>query len=297
MLKKINQFAIASCCAFSMLACNSSTDLDSLGTLSLSITDAPIDSATEVVVQFNAVELKPQEGESFTINFDTPQSIDLLALQNGTVAPLLDNQILDSGEYNWIRLSVSAEEGELDSYITFEDGASFSLSIPSGSNSGLKLNRPFIIPAGGVANFTIDFDLRKSITVSGNNSNDYKLRPTLRILDNSEVGTISGYITSSLVANQACEQGLAVYAYTGSNITPDDEGSVNSPLTSSMPEYDSNNDRYDYQLSFLPVGDYTVAVTCDADLDDPEIDDADWSSLVSQQIGVTENQISELNFE
>ena len=282
--------------AYFLSACGGSSDKIDAGSLSLNITDAPIDGATEVVVQFSAIEIKPQQGDSLTITFDTPQSIDLLALQNGNSHTLLQNEILDAGEYNWMRLAVDAVEGEMDSYISFVDGSTHSLHVPSGNTTGLKLNRPFTIPAGGNASFTIDFDLRKSVHLPGNNGADYKLRPTLRIIDNTQVGNISGYIEAALVADESCSEGLAVYAYAGTNITPDDEGSNLSPLTSTIPSYDNDNNRYQYQLSFLSVGDYTVAVTCDADLDDPEVDD-DISFIVSDEAAVSENQTSTLNFE
>ncbi len=283
--------------AMFVVGCGSSNN--DPGTLSLDITDAPVDGATEVVVIFNAIELNPKQGDNITITFDTPQSIDLLALQNGVTAPLLQNQLLTAGEYNWMRLAVDADEGELDSYISFEDGSTHSLYVPSGSTSGLKINRPFTIPQGGSANFTIDFDLRKSIHLPGNSGNDYKLRPTLRITDNTEVGKISGFIAASVVADESCTEGLAIYAYNGSSVIADDEGSPTSPLTSAIPEYNNTDGNYYYQLSFMLAGDYTLAVTCDAEFDEAETDEdvSIWTSLVSANVSVSVDQTSELNFE
>ena len=63
--------------------------------------------------------------------------------------------------------------------------------------SGLKLNRGFDVPAGGSADFTIDFDLHKSVHMTGSGS--YMLRPTLRMVDNIMVGSISGTVGASLV--------------------------------------------------------------------------------------------------
>ena len=281
----------------STLGCNNSSD--DYGSLSVSITDAPLDGATEVVVKFEAIELKPLDGESINITFDEPQSIDLLALQFGLTEPLIQNESLEAGDYVWMRLAVDADEGEMDSYISFEDGSSYSLNIPSGNTTGLKLNQSFTIPAGGSSHFTIDFDLRKSVHSRGNNSDDYVLRPTLRIEDNTEVGAIFGYIATNLVSAESCDDGLAVYAYAGADITPDDEGSNLSPLTSTTPIYNAEDDRYDFQISFLLASEYTVAVTCDADNDDPETDQSelDWTIIEVQNITVETNINSELNFE
>jgi len=307
--KNIIASAFASILAVGIVACGGSSSSDSpeiysdeiigTGTLSLSITDGPVDSAAEVVVIFNAVELKPEEGSSFTITFDEPQSIDLLALQNGESAPLLQNEVLTAGNYNWMRLAVDADKDEMDSYITLDDGTTHSLYVPSGSETGLKLNRNFTIAAGRAVNFMIDFDLRKSVLEPNGQSSDYKLKPTLRVTDMTEVGGISGYIAGSLVTDASCNEGLAVYVYDGLGVTPDDEGSATTPVTSAIPTYDSLNDRFDYNLSFLSTGDYTVAVTCDADVDDPEVDedDASWSSVASADSTVVVNQTTTLNFE
>ncbi len=283
--------------AYLLLACGSSSD--DTGTLSVAVTDAPVDGATEVVVIFDAIELNPKQGENVTISFAEPQSIDLLALQNGNTAPLLQNESVAAGEYNWMRLAIDADQGEIDSYISFEDGSTYSLYVPSGDNTGLKINRPFTIPVGGNASFTIDFDLRKSVNKPGNDSEDYKLRPTLRITDNTEVGKISGTIAASIVSDESCTEGLAVYVYSGAGVTPDDEGSATPPTTSVIPAYDNDNNVYNYQISFLLAGDYTISVTCDADNDDPETDEDEtvWSDITSADAGVTVGQTTELNFE
>ena len=292
------------CSLFLLSACGgSSSDSDNTaggnGSLTVAVTDAPVDGATEVVVVFDAIELKPKEGSSFTVTFDEAKSIDLLALQNGESEPLLDSESIDAGEYNWMRLMVTATEGVMDSYISFEDGLTYSLYIPSGDTTGLKLNRSFTVPAGGSASFIIDFDLRKSVINPGNNSDDYKLKPTLRIEDNSEVGGISGFIAASLVSDESCMEGLAVYVYSGTGIAADDEGSQTPPLASVIPEYNGDTDQYDYQLSFMAAGDYTVAITCDADNDDPETDEneTDWSAIASADASVVVDETTETNFE
>ncbi|PCI67044.1 MAG: hypothetical protein COB38_09795 [Gammaproteobacteria bacterium] len=275
----------------------SSEDEEINGTLSLSVSDGPIDNATEVVVVFSAIELKPKEGAPYTITFSEARSINLLGLQNGESAPLLQNESLEAGDYNWMRLLVDANEGETDSYITLDDGTTHSLYIPSGSETGLKINRSFTIAVGESVNFMIDFDLRKSVLAPNNQSDGYKLKPVLRVTDLTEVGSITGFVDASLVSDESCTEGLAIYAYIGADVTPDDEGSATSPLTTAIPVYESANDRFNYTLSFLSAGDYTVSVTCDADLDSADIDDSEWGVIESLNGTVIVDQITELNFE
>jgi len=65
---------------------------DRTGTLRLGLTDAPVDQADAVVVQFTGVELKPAGGVAFSRDFATPKTLDVLALQGTTRALLLDGE-------------------------------------------------------------------------------------------------------------------------------------------------------------------------------------------------------------
>ena len=249
----------------------------STGSLSLSLTDASIDSADEVVVEFYGVELQPADGARFSFDFTErctldPAScqIDLLALTGGVSELILDAETVPSGQYSWVRLMVNANENIRDSYIIV-GGQEFELRIPSGSESGLKLNRGFVVPASGVADFTIDFDLRKSVH-DPVGSSDYILRPTLRLVDNTEVGTLSGSVDPAFFAGGDCNG--AVYVFSGGTVgAPDDEdgeGGGPDPITSVLVPADGT---HNYKVAFLPEGDYLIAFTCDAMADDPAVDD------------------------
>lgn len=272
----------------------SSSSSSETGSFSLSVTDAPVDDAENVVVEFTGVEVKPADGESITFTFDEPKTIDLLAQQNGSSAELLSDESLEAGNYNWIRLAVNAEEDNvMDSYIQI-DGAQFELDVPSGSQSGLKLNSGFIITASGNANYTIDFDLRKSVVLA---NGDYKLRPSLRLVDNTEVGTISGEVDNNLVTAQcadANDYSGTVYVFEGAGVTPDDlDGTDPEPLSSASVSFSEEDGVYSYTAAFLEAGDYTLSYTCD--LDDIEVDEVltfNGTSDVTLAAGATET----LNF-
>lgn len=59
------------------------------GTLALSITDAPVDGADQVVVEFTGVTIQGDSGRT-DIDYVSPMAIDLLALQGGLREPLLE---------------------------------------------------------------------------------------------------------------------------------------------------------------------------------------------------------------
>jgi hypothetical protein len=250
-----------------------SDDGSGLGRLTLGITDAPVDDATAVVVQFTGVEVKPSGDPAETFTFDAPRQIDLLALTGTDSELLLDDVEVPSGRYEWVRLMVDAnEDGVADSYIDLDDGSRHELEVPSGDQTGLKLNTGFVVPEDGSASFTLDFDLRKSVHQPMNAGDAYILRPTLRIVDNARVGSIAGTVQGGLVG-EGCAP--AVYVFSGADATPDDVDTADGePITSAMPELNAQTGDYDYTVGFLSEGEYTVSFTCDADDDNPETDEA-----------------------
>jgi hypothetical protein len=241
------------------------------GTLNLRITDSPVTSAERVVVQFTGLEIK-RVGAAEPEVFDfAPRQIDLLALDGGGSEILLSNVTLPAGEYESIRLKVNAGRNASDSFIELDDGSLHPLFIPSGNQSGLKLIRGFTIGAGSTNNFTIDFDLRKSVVHPPGLGEPYLLKPVLRLVNNLEVGTIDGTVANALVVDGCVP---AVYLYTGASIVPDDLGSATPPLASTAVNLDTATGDYRFRLGFVPVGASTVAFTCAADDDTAEVDEA-----------------------
>mgnify|MGYP000441521034 CR=1 FL=1 len=241
------------------------------GSLSLEITDAPVDEAFSVVVEFDGVELQPAEGDRIIREFE-PRSIDLLQLTDGLTETLLNNESLPGGQYSWIRLMVNAEPNVQDSYIQLiESGEALELQIPSGAETGLKINRGFLVPTGGSASFTIDFDLRKSIHKPGGNS-DYKLRPTLRMIDNAEVVPLNGTIEADLLPDGACEG--AVYVFT-SGATADDFDGTDDAITSAAVKFNDEENACEFSIAFMSAGDYLLAFTASNAADEPDEDNFD----------------------
>jgi hypothetical protein len=254
------------------------------GTLSLQITDAAVDSADHVYIQFSGLEIQSADGRRTTLYYcedsmnpgniivsaDTcatpPKSkqIDLLAFNGGLADTLLNSYTLPSGHYSWIRLMVDTADS-LDSYIVVS-GTPYELTIPSGPQTGMKVNRGFDVPAGGSASFTIDFDLRKSVHLANGN---YMLRPTLRMVDNVVVSSIFGTVDPLLVTT-GCTP--AVYVFAGSGVTPDDIDDIAAdPVTTATVKQDTGG-VWRYKAAFLEPGSYTIAFTCDAVADDPLVD-------------------------
>jgi len=247
------------------------------GQVSIAITDAPVDYATEVVVTIDAVELKPTDGAPVLIEFETRQ-IDLLILQDGVSTVILNRETVPAGEYSWIRLQLHGDPGTVDdSYVMFEDGSMHPLVIPSFDENGMKLVSGFIVPANGHGSYTLEVDLRAALHAPPGQNGDFFLRSAFRLVDNTMVGEIAGTVSSDLIDGDiGCTSGNAVYVYEGFNVIPDDVNIMDSddvePVTSTIVKLNETTGDYEYVAAFLPAGDYTVAFTCQAGDDDPDLD-------------------------
>lgn len=301
---------LGSCLAGMITACgDSSVSSDVSGRsgmdstrLTLKITDAPLDSVSEVWVQFTAIELRPTDEDTELLHFDLngPQTINLLSLTGARAAILLDNVVIPAGDYDWIRLRVNAVDNIVDSYVLLPDGSMPELSIPSGSQTGIQLNRGFTAESATPAHLLIDFDLRKSLVITG--AGDYVLNPVLNLVDESITGTITGTIDDDLLVDDDCSDadpstGNAVYVFAGNNIAPDDIDNMRpEPYTTSTISFDTDSGEYQYEIGFLPEGKYTLAFTCEADNDQLDTDDDISFSSIRNNVNVTHTEEYSNNF-
>lgn len=255
---------------------------------SLRLTDAPIDGLAKVVVQFTAVEMKLQSGDWIRYTLPAPQPIDLLALHGLTTADLLVNMPIEPGDYQQIRFLV--DDVPMANYVELIGGGIEPLKVPKATTKGIKIKENFTIPDNRLMNFTVDFDLRKSVKRKKSNG-EYKLKAKARLVVDSNVGVIRGTVNPLLLLAPTCsdidvDTHNAVYVYAGHNTTPgdiDDSSGANAePLTTTAIKYDSATGLYMFEAAFLPAGDYTVAFTCNSDheevayaSEDDSIDDDD----------------------
>jgi len=275
-----------------MLGCGGSSGGPGTGRLSVAITDASFDEVDEVWVRIIGVTVKPKNGSAIDFVFAAPLDIDLKTLTAENTETLLNGETVPAGEYNWIRLNVSAEfDGEMDSYVVPETGGMVELQVPSGQNTGLKLVSGFTVLAGGETSFVIDWNLRMGL-VHPPGQPGYLLRPALRIVDEAVYGAIEGTVDTALVTDASCTsdpntgEGNVVYVYPG-NVTPDDiDDQVPEPLTTAEVRLNLDTGQHEYRAGFLPVGDYTVAFTCQA-ADDAVPDPTDLLLNVDDDIVFT----------
>jgi len=115
-------------------------------------------------------------GKHFTI-LEEERSMDILAISRNDPVVLSDVSV-EPGDYSELRLVLK------DDSTIVVDGETHPIKIPSGSQSGLKLKGPFVIPKGKLFRLTIDFVANES--VHWNNGQGYMLKPVLRISSTAE---------------------------------------------------------------------------------------------------------------
>lgn len=210
------------------------TDTD-MGMVRLGLTDAPVDAADAVRITFSTVQIRRGGNDPSDTFVGDPRTFDLLALTGG-ISEMMGEEVLPPGELTGVRLIVDSAE------IDVADGT-FPLFVPSGAETGLKMQGRFEVVPGETLDLTLDFDVRQSVVKRGN-ENNYLLQPVVRLVETSE----SGFIAGSMVADEGVtveEFDAVVIAYQG----PDEISSRR------VDEVDGT-----FRLSYLPPGVYDLRV-------------------------------------
>ena len=166
-----------------------STDVEPVanGRLKMYLVDSP-STLDSVIICVTRVEVHKSGSDStsgwLVIN-DSTRYFDLLLLTNGATAVLGDT-LLSPGHYTQIRLIIG------DGSHVVDQGIKHDLEIPSGSQSGLKLTSQFTIESGKLYELLLDFNVEKSIIITGNGK--YKLKPTIRVMPVVVSGSIAGQV-------------------------------------------------------------------------------------------------------
>jgi hypothetical protein len=322
--------AIAVSGALAVAGCSSGGGSNT-GNLTLGLTDGPVEEADRVVIRVTGVEVRSADGaaeiydisdgcDGDLIDGDGFCTIDLLELQGENRAVLFSEE-LSAGAYDQIRLLVDAQRNTFDSYLVPKDSDEMcSLFIPSSAQTGLKIPSDITVSANGVSDFTLDFDVRKSITnppglggtVEGIDcTQEYLMKPVLRIVDTTETGGIAGTISEDLLETTfddgsgpvaACEQdpttmeyiNASVYVFwtdeQGAPLPLDDLDGEGDPVTTASVSYNMDSMSYEYEAGFLLAGEtYNVALTCDALGDLPDSDGDEVRFLAERSVDVTVN--------
>lgn len=158
------------------------------GTLVVRMTDSPA-LYDSVIIKVDSVRVHLSNADTLQSGWYTlnrmPAVYDLLQLVNGADT-VIGTAKLPAGTYSQIRLHLGA-----GCYVVV-GGVVHPLTVPSGSQSGLKLNVHATIEPNFTYTLILDFDAARSIIRTG--SGNYQLRPVIRAAASTNSGAISGLV-------------------------------------------------------------------------------------------------------
>ncbi|MFW6264977.1 MAG: DUF4382 domain-containing protein [Bacillota bacterium] len=208
---------IISVLIFSACSNDLSNSGDGSGELALFIADKPVNDVAEVLVTISEVQVKRDDNSWETINDFADdggeKEFDLLKLRFGE--SLLGQKTLPSGNYTGIRLIVAADEkgkqghNSGKSKVVYANGDEDSIFIPSGTQSGLKINHNFSIQDRSITRLVLDSDVSKIMHAAGK-SGKIILRPTaIDVLDKVISGSIEGKVVADINGDGTADEAIS----------------------------------------------------------------------------------------
>lgn len=204
-------FAVAApVLALAFGACDETTSPEGTGELTVALTDAPGAMFDEAIVDIGAIQLVGGEGGPITLTEDGGVH-DLLELQDGVMVDLATLEI-EAGTYHQLRLIVESAEVTLAGDYEFADGTkSRSLFVPSGAQTGVKINLRYAedadggngsveIASGETILVVLDMDVSQNFVLQGDPDGpegllDVLFTPLVRASVEDVAGSISGTVT------------------------------------------------------------------------------------------------------
>jgi hypothetical protein len=191
------------------------------GELSMSLTDATLYQYKAVYVTIDEIKVHRDHGGGWKTVASPRQTFNLLELVNG-VREDLGLATLDAGHYTQMRLiigdtpddslNIFSQTHPFANYVIVEDDMDsiHELKVPSGPQTGVKLVNGFDINTNQTTELILDFDASKSVVKAGS-SEQWHLKPTIKVLETSTAAIIDGTVTEA-VNGAANLQGVMVSA-------------------------------------------------------------------------------------
>lgn len=156
------------------------------GTLRVFLADSPDPTITSVEIDVSSVEAH-LDGNWVTLT-TSPKTYDLMELVHD--AAVMAAVSVPPGTYTQVRFIVS------ECRVTDSEGTHIA-KIPSGLQTGIKVNLNFTVDPGLITGILLDFNVERSLNKLGNGN--YQLQPVIPATIITLSGTISGTVTNGVL--------------------------------------------------------------------------------------------------
>jgi hypothetical protein len=261
---------IATATALLLSACEGELVVD-LGT-------SDTDNAEQVVLAVPSVDLLNSSGSVVNLDTDHTASFNLLDYSDGDTLKLISADTDEDDDFIGIRPRID----DTDAYVLTADGDRIPIDVVT---QGDYASLSFSLDDTHSVALAMQLELRFSLIDRVDSLGVYQLLPVVRVVDADSAGTLAGTIADTTIEDDDCRAGrtlgtgVAVYLYQGSGITPTDyvdSGTVVSttpPIGSAGARRDASSGDWIYRFDDVAPGTYTLALTCEADAEDPTASD------------------------
>ena len=218
---------------FAYASCSSDKNNLETGRLVVQLTDAPFphDLVEEANVTIYKIEarskkqhdemeesaeennmMESEEGTPYVLLMEDEINVNLLELTNGITETLVDAEV-PVGIYDLLRIYVKGVN------VVLKDGTTFDLSVPSGSQSGLKvfIRPPLVVEGGLTADLLLDWDVSRSFVRRGNGPG-FHFKPVIKACNMSTAGTISGTVTTVQDSTSVALEGALITLFAADTV-------------------------------------------------------------------------------
>lgn len=251
-------------------------------------TELPADpDINGVVANIRGLEFTTSGGGTKTLEFTDSQQLDFMDYaDDDNVLRLFTSEELPEGNYTGVRLLFDEDEVD-NAFVTKTAGTEFPMNLVDGDYASLRFNVED--NESNSDSFTLLLDLRQSLSFD-DDTDEYTFTPVMRAVDTTEASRIDGDVSVTCPAGDSLSQG-AVYLFSGRDVTPDDlDGAGVEPFATAPVFTTQAGNAFFYSLRFLPEGDYTLAVTCIGNDDDPVTDeDLEFRNITNVELDSNES--------
>jgi hypothetical protein len=268
------------------------------GGLSLGLTDAGTDDYKAVYVTITEVQVH-MTGDTWKVVCAPKRTYNLLDLING-VREELGIAELDAGDYTQMRLiigdtpdrgiNILSKAHPYANYVIDLNDEVHELKVPSGYQTGIKIDQGFTISPNETTELILDFNASQSVVIAGSSGN-WLLKPTIKVLNTQECSIISGKVVDG--AGQVLPGVLVSAQISGpSALDPKDQVAIEaSTVTDENGQYKLFIEPGTYNIVVYGTG-YDPAAQCTVTLASGQVAEIHDFTLTSAPAGTVSGRVS-----